>query len=66
MKAVVFHFPLGEARNKNLRIHLGNCNHRKYIPRLLDLIKSGVIEAYQAFDRQEEGWLKVELEPAGN
>lgn len=73
-------FPIGEAMNKNLTIQMGNCNHRKYIPVLLERVRSGmvdpsailtqhkpltsVIDAYKAFDRREPGWIKVELEPA--
>jgi threonine dehydrogenase-like Zn-dependent dehydrogenase len=65
--------------NKNLTIRMGNCHHRKYIPHLLDLIASGtidpigilttiepmqgVIEAYEAFDARQPGWIKVELKP---
>lgn len=70
-------FPIGEAMNKNLTINAGNCNHRKYIPELLAMVRSGAIcpsqiltrratidqaiEAYEAFDRREPGWTKVEL-----
>jgi threonine dehydrogenase-like Zn-dependent dehydrogenase len=73
-------FPIGVAMNKNLTLNMGNCNHRRYIPHLLELVQSGVvdpaevlsqrapltsaIDAYRHFDRREEGWLKVELEPA--
>jgi len=73
-------FPIGVAMNKNLTVKMGNCNHRKYIPKLLQLVQSGVvdptdvltqtgplvsaIEAYQKFDRREPGWTKVELRPA--
>jgi threonine dehydrogenase-like Zn-dependent dehydrogenase len=73
-------FPIGAAMMKNLTITMGNCNHRRYIPRLVDLVRSGsldpsalvtqhapvasAIEAYEQFDRREQGWLKVELEPA--
>jgi len=73
-------FPIGPAMNKNLRLNMGNCNHRKYVPDLLDLVQSGTIvpehiltkqepiisaiEAYKAFDTRQPGWLKVELEPA--
>ncbi|SMB83133.1 zinc-dependent alcohol dehydrogenase [Deinococcus hopiensis] len=72
-------FPIGAAMNKNLTIKSGNCNHRKYIPMLLDLIQQGTldpekllsqveemhtaIEAYKAFDERQPGWLKVELVP---
>ncbi|MBL9105261.1 MAG: glutathione-dependent formaldehyde dehydrogenase [Myxococcales bacterium] len=74
-------FPIGVAMNKNLTINMGNCNHRKYVPRLVDLVHRGtidpstvltqqeplsdVIAAYEAFDRREPGWIKVELRPAG-
>ncbi|MGN6374589.1 MAG: zinc-dependent alcohol dehydrogenase [Sphingomonas sp.] len=74
------HFPIGQAMNKNLTVKMGNCNHRKYIPHLVDLVRAGVIdpvslitqesgltgavEAYEAFDERKPGWLKVELEPA--
>ena len=73
-------FPLGQAMNKNLTIRMGNCHHRKYIPHLLDLVASGVIDplelltqqepltdamaAYEQFDARRSGWLKVELNPA--
>jgi threonine dehydrogenase-like Zn-dependent dehydrogenase len=72
-------FPIGQAMNKNLTINMGNCHHRKYIPELLDLVRSeriitrGIItqhqplesalDAYRAFDLRQPGWLKVELEP---
>lgn len=73
-------FPIGEAMNKNLTLKMGNCNHRKYIPILIDLVQAGVvdpaailtqhkslesvIDAFKAFDRREEGWTKVELKPS--
>ncbi|TFW05399.1 glutathione-dependent formaldehyde dehydrogenase [Oxalobacteraceae bacterium OM1] len=72
-------FPIGMAMNKNLTIKMGNCNHRKYIPHLIELIRTGsfdptalvtqvealesVIDAYKAFDTRNPGWLKVELVP---
>lgn len=70
-------FPIGSAMNKNLTIRMGNCNHRKYIPDLIELVRTGaidptaiitqrenmeaVIDAYKAFDERRPGWLKVEL-----
>jgi threonine dehydrogenase-like Zn-dependent dehydrogenase len=73
-------FPIGMAMNKNLSINMGNCNHRKYIPRLVELVRTGAvvpsepisqvenvedaIEAYRVFDQRQPGWLKVELAPA--
>lgn len=72
-------FPIGESMNKNLTLKMGNCNHRKYIPKLLELVRTGaidpsliltqikplgnVIEAYKAFDTRSPNWVKVELEP---
>ena len=72
-------YPVGDATSKNLTIKMGDCNHRRYIPRLLDLVASGtfdpaqvltnvepmtdVLEAYKAFDRRDEGWIKVALKP---
>lgn len=72
-------FPIGEAMNKNLTLKMGNCNHRRYIPQLLKLVASGVIdplkiltqlkpissvyEAYKEFDARKEGWVKVEIVP---
>jgi threonine dehydrogenase-like Zn-dependent dehydrogenase len=73
-------FPIGSAMNKNLRLNMGNCNHRKYIPKLVNMVRSGVIDpsevltqrepltaaidAYKEFDRRMPGWIKVKLEPA--
>ncbi len=72
-------FPIGKAMNKNLTVKMGNCNHRRYYKTLIDLVLSGAIdpvkiltkvepmqsaiEAYEAFDRREPGWIKVELKP---
>jgi threonine dehydrogenase-like Zn-dependent dehydrogenase len=74
------HFPIGEAMNKNLSLRMGNCNHRRYAPHLIELVRTGaidptkiltkvepltkVIPAYEAFDKREPGWIKVELNPA--
>ncbi len=76
----MIHFPIGQAMNKNLSINSGNCNHRKYIPRLIDMVAANVVhptkvltqvepltsvlDAYKAFDQRQAGWIKVELEPA--
>ncbi|PYV99865.1 MAG: glutathione-dependent formaldehyde dehydrogenase [Acidobacteria bacterium] len=72
-------FPIGKAMEKNLTIKMGNCNHRRYIPNLIELVRNGtllpseiltqvepltsVIAAYKAFDKREPGWIKVKLEP---
>jgi len=72
-------FPIGSAMLKNLTIRMGNCPHRKYIPRLVEVVSSGrvdplrvltevepmtdAISAYKAFDSRKSGWVKVELKP---
>lgn len=72
-------FPLGQAMNKNLTVRMGNCNHRRYLPRLVEMVRAGRVdptevltqeeplaaglEAFEAFDQREAGWIKVELEP---
>jgi threonine dehydrogenase-like Zn-dependent dehydrogenase len=74
-------FPIGDAMEKNLTIKAGNCNHRRYLPELIELVRSGtvipseiltqrepmtsVIEAYKSFDKRQPGWVKVMLEPVG-
>ncbi len=73
-------FPIGAAMNKNLRVNMGNCPHRKYIPLLVEKVRNGTIDpvsvlterepltgaiaAYEAFDKRQPGWIKVELKPA--
>jgi threonine dehydrogenase-like Zn-dependent dehydrogenase len=68
-------FPIGKAMNKNLSIRMGNCNHRQYVPFLVDLVHrrkvdptailshvepiSDAIDAYRAFDQRTAGWSKV-------
>jgi threonine dehydrogenase-like Zn-dependent dehydrogenase len=75
----VAEFPIGAAMMKNLTLQMGNCNHRKYIPHLVELTRAGavdpsdlitqiadthdVIDAYEAFDQRRPGWLKVALDP---
>jgi threonine dehydrogenase-like Zn-dependent dehydrogenase len=64
--------------NKNLTVKMGNCNHRRYLPELVTLTRAGAVdpsnvltqvddvldavEAYQAFDRREPGWIEVALD----
>ncbi len=73
-------FPIGMAMNRNITVKMGNCPHRRYIPKLVEMVRNGtinpsrlltqvqplvsVLDAYRAFDRREEGWVKVELIPA--
>ncbi|MFC3291163.1 zinc-dependent alcohol dehydrogenase [Modicisalibacter luteus] len=72
-------FPIGMAMNRNLTMRMGNCPHRKNIPKLIELTLAGKIDpaklltqsqkmpdalsAFEAFDRRENGWIKVELLP---
>jgi hypothetical protein len=37
-------YPVGQAMNKNLTLKMGNCNHRRYVPELLDLVAAGLID----------------------
>lgn len=73
-------FPIGAAMNKNLTINMGNCNHRKYLPPLVELVRTGAVvpsailsqvepiddavAAYECFDARAAGWMKVELASA--
>lgn len=72
-------FPIGMAMNHNITMNMGNCHHRKYIPRLIELVQAGridptqiltrvepmsdALEAFRAFDRRQSGWVKVALRP---
>ncbi len=73
-------FPIGLAMNKNLRLTMGNCHHRAYLPELIQLVRTGAIDpsavltqqrelvgaldAYKAFDKRTDGWMKVGLKLA--
>ena len=72
-------FPIGMAMNKNITMNMGNCHHRKYIPLLIEMVQArridpaeiltqvkpmtDAIAAFEAFDRRQNGWIKVELQP---
>lgn len=72
-------FPIGQAMNKNLTLRMGNCNHRAYYEVLIEHVRAGrldpvailtetepmtgAIEAYEAFDQRQPGWMKIELMP---
>lgn len=72
-------FPIGLAMNRNLTIRMGNCNHRKYMQQLIEVVRSGkldptrlisreeempsVLDAYKAFDTRQPGWLKAVINP---
>jgi threonine dehydrogenase-like Zn-dependent dehydrogenase len=38
-----YSFPIGAAMNKKLTINMGNCNHRKYLPHLVELVRTGAL-----------------------
>jgi threonine dehydrogenase-like Zn-dependent dehydrogenase len=73
-------YPIGVVMNRNLTVKAGNCNHRHYLPQLLQLVANGsvdpallltetepmtdVMAAYREFDLREPGWVKVALNPA--
>ncbi len=47
-------FPIGMAMNKNLTIKMGNCNHRKYLPMLVDLVRSGAVSPVEILPTHHE------------
>lgn len=71
-------FPIGDMMNRNLTVQGGNCNHRRYIPRLLAMVAAGTLDpttfitqettpdnaldAYRHFDQREQGWIKTILD----
>lgn len=71
--------PIGLATNRNLTVRMGSYHHCKYIPLLLEYVFSehidpakiltqakpigNAIKTFEAFDRRETGWVKVELVP---
>lgn len=75
-------FPIDKIMEKNLTFKAGNCNHRRYMPEMIELVRSGVIrpeqfltqkepmqsaiDAYRSFAEHERGWIKVKLEPASS
>ena len=72
-------FPIGLAMNRNITIRMGNCNHRKYMQPLIDVVRSGridptglitrkddmpaILDAYKEFDTRQPGWLKAAIVP---
>lgn len=73
-------FPLGKAMLRNLDIRMGAVHHRRYLPKLIGLVRAGALdptvaitqveplssadEAYEVFDQRQPGWMKVELVPS--
>lgn len=72
-------YPIGKAMGKSLTIRMGDCPHRRYLPRALRWVANGTIrpsrvlsqktgmdsaiDAYHQFADHRDGWMKVELLP---
>ncbi len=72
--------PIGTAMNKGITLRMNQCNVKRYMPHLLDLVRRGQLdgkglithrlpleraaEAYRIFDRKEDGCIKCVLMPA--
>jgi threonine dehydrogenase-like Zn-dependent dehydrogenase len=61
-------FPIGLAMNKNLTLNMGNCNHRAYLPLLIELVRTGAVDPSKLLTQHEPianaiEWIKVELQP---
>ena len=72
--------PIGVIMNRNLTVRGGNCDHRRYMPQMIELVRSGTIlpgeiisqrepiraaiDAYKSFDAHQHGWIKVKLDPS--
>ena len=72
--------PIGTAMNKGLTLRMNQCNVKRYMPRLLEHIRSGRVdakaiithrfplkdapEAYQIFSDKKDGCVKCVLTPA--
>ena len=71
-------FPIGIARAKGLTVHAGYCPPRRYVPLLIDLVRSGaadptqvlpvgsaveLADAYRAFADSLIEWVRVEPRP---
>ncbi len=71
--------PIGTAMNKGITLRMNQCNVKRYMPHLLDLVRRGQLdgrglithrfpleraaEAYRVFDRKEDGCVKPVLVP---
>lgn len=47
-------FPIGAAMNKNLTLHMGNCPHRKYIPKLIELTLANKVDPAKILTQSRE------------
>jgi threonine dehydrogenase-like Zn-dependent dehydrogenase len=72
-------FPIGLGLQKALTLRAAVCSHRKYIPKVIQLIEESgfrpstiltkmqpldeAVDSYKHFDKREPGWMKVEILP---
>jgi threonine dehydrogenase-like Zn-dependent dehydrogenase len=75
-------FPIEKILEKNLTFKAGNCNHRRYMPEMIELVRGEIIrpeefltqavpivsaiDAYRSFAQHERGWIKVKLDPSSH
>ena len=55
-------FPIGESVEKNLTIRMGNCHHRRYILRLVELVQMGAIDPAEILSQREplyRSWTRI-------
>lgn len=52
-------FNIGSAMNKNLTIQMGNCPHRKYIPRLVEMVQKNQIDPLSVIPARHERMTNV-------
>lgn len=52
-------FNIGAAMNKNITIQMGNCPHRKYLPRLVELVQNGQIDPLAVLPARQEALTDV-------
>jgi threonine dehydrogenase-like Zn-dependent dehydrogenase len=73
--------PIGTAMNKGLTLRMNQCNVKRYMPHLLDLIRSGQVDAkaiithrfpldaiddaYEIFARKKDNCIKTVIIPPG-
>jgi threonine dehydrogenase-like Zn-dependent dehydrogenase len=46
-------FPIGALQQCNLTLRGGNCNHRRYIPKLVGLVATGALDPTEILTQRE-------------
>ncbi len=46
-------FPIGMAMNRNLTLKMGNCNHRHYIPKIVEAVRNDAVYAEKVLIQTE-------------